>query len=282
MTAAADHRRPAAPEQRHFAAALLDPALPPPDGLASHHGAGLAARFAVYRNNVVHSLTGVLGDTFPVVRELVGADFFDAMARAFVRAQPPDSPLMHRYGHAFPAWLEGFEPAASLPYLPDVARLELARLRAWQAADADAVDAEVLAAALGDAGRLAATALVLHPSLAVVRSAHPVVALWSAHQADDAQRDVLLAGIDLGVGESALVLRLKDDALVLPLAEADAALADALASGHTLGAASLAHPDADLAGVLALLIRHGGIVGLSPPSTSLPPAANPEPTEPSA
>ena len=46
--------------QRDFAAALLDPAIPAPRGLIGPDGAADALRFAVYRNNVVHSLVGAL------------------------------------------------------------------------------------------------------------------------------------------------------------------------------------------------------------------------------
>ena len=49
-----------------------------------------------------------------------------AMAREFVRAHPPSSPLLFLYGQEFPAFMETFEPARSIPYLADVARIERA------------------------------------------------------------------------------------------------------------------------------------------------------------
>lgn len=176
--------RPASPPQHAFAAALLDPTQAPPTGLRAQHGSDPGLRFAGYRNNVVHSLVAVLGDTFPVVRQLVGEDLFGAMARLFVAEHPPTSPLMHRYGGGFPDWVADFEPATDLPYLSDLVRLEWARLRAFHAADADPIDAQVLVAVLQAPDRLAVPSLILHPSLAVVQSPHPVVSLWSAHQLD--------------------------------------------------------------------------------------------------
>ena len=252
--------RPTPPSQHAFAAALLDPTLPPPAGLSVWNGSDPGARFAVYRNNVMHSLVAVLGDTFPVVCQLVGEDFFGAMARLFVAEHPPTSPLMHCYGGGFPDWVAGFEPATDLPYLPDLARLEWARLSAFHAADADPVDAQALVAVLRAPDRLAVSSLTLHPSLAVVPSPHPVVSLWSAHQLDDAARDEQLAQLRLAAGESALVLRVDDDALVLGLPAADAALAAALASGAPLGAAQASHPRADLVRLLSVLLRHGQVI----------------------
>jgi hypothetical protein len=254
--------RAASPPFDAFAAALLDASLPTPAGLCAWNGSDPGQRFAVYRNNVVHSLVAVLGDTFPVVRQWVGEDFFGAMARRFVVKHPPASPLMHRYGEGFPGWIAGFEPAAALPCLPDLARLEWARLSAFHAADAQAIDAQTLSEALQAPERLAISSLRLHPSLAVVQSAHPVVSLWRAHQQDDVARDEQLGRLSLDTGESALVLRVDDEALVLELPAADALLAAALAGGQALGAAQASHPQADLAGLLSTLLRHGQVSGL--------------------
>ncbi|MFM7506698.1 MAG: putative DNA-binding domain-containing protein [Rubrivivax sp.] len=262
--------RPGPSPHAAFAAALLDPAAPVPAGLVAWNGSDPAERFAVYRNNVVHSLIMVLSDTFPVVRELVGEDFFRSMAQRFIVAHPPTSALMHRYGEAFPAWLDGFEPAAPLAYLPDLARLELARLRAFHAADATAIDAQQLADTLREPEQLASTVLQLSPSLNALASPHPVVSLWEAHQWNETRRDARLADIDLGLGESALVFRAGDDALVLGAAHDDAALALAMAAGAQLGHAVSEHPAADLARLLGLLLEHGLVVGVVGASARTP------------
>jgi hypothetical protein len=254
--------RPASPTQHAFVEALLDPSLATPAGLRAWNGSDPNLRFAVHRNNVVHSLVGVLGDTFPVVRLLVGEAFFDAMARLFVVEHPPASPLMHRYGRCFADWLVRFEPAAALPYLPDMARLEWAQLAALHAADASPVDPQVLVAVLQDPDRLAATSLILHPSCAVVCSPHPVVTLWRAHQIDDDSRDEQLGQVRLDAAESALVLRTGDDPVTIELPGADAELALALAGGALLGEAHASHPRACLDQLLSLLLRHGQVIGV--------------------
>ena len=78
-------------------------------------------RFAVYRNNVQHGLSVALATRFPVIERLVGADFFAATARVFAAQHPPETPVLQDWGEAFPTFLAGFEPAAELPYLADVA-----------------------------------------------------------------------------------------------------------------------------------------------------------------
>ena len=110
--------------QQAIAAALLDPAHPCPPGLTAWNGSDPARRFAVYRNNVIVSLIDALADTFAVTQELVGEAFFRAMAREFAYANPPTSPLLAFYGDTLPDYIEHFPPAASVPYLADVARLD--------------------------------------------------------------------------------------------------------------------------------------------------------------
>lgn len=261
--------RPASPTQHAFAAALLDAALPVPAGLSAWNGSEPAARFAVYCNNVVHSLVNVLADTFPVVRQLVGDEFFGAMAQLYLVEHPPASPLMHRYGAGLSAWIADFEPATALPYLSDVARLEWSRLCAFHAADAAPIEVQALVGLMQAPERLAGTTLALHPTLAIVRSTHPIVSLWSAHQHDDDARDEQLSALRMDRAEAALVFRdPSDDALVLELPDADAQLAAAIAAGASLAAAQHAHPRADLVQVLTLLLRQGLITGVDAPCSA--------------
>ncbi len=243
-----------------FARALLDPALPCPPGLIAWNGSDPARRFAVHRNNVVVSLVDALADTFPVMQELVGPKFFRAMAALFVRHVPPRSPVLAHYGEALPAFIEGFEPAAALPYLADVARLEYARLQACHAADAEPAAAEALQQALSQPERLARLRLVCHPSVRVLASRFAVVSLWAAHQQQDAPQ----LPDPFAAAEAALVLRDALDVLVLPVAASTAAFVGALLKGAAFADAASAAPDADLPSALALapLARHGALVSV--------------------
>lgn len=243
-----------------FAAALLDPDVAVPAGLTAWNGADPMRRFAVYRNNVTTALTGVLADSFPVTQQLVGEDFFCAMARVFLRAHPPRSPLLHEYGHDFPAFVAQFEPARQVPYLADMARLEWLRLAALHAADAPVLAADDIAPLLADPAALPGLRLALHPAAAVLQSAHAVVSLWGAHHGVGA-----LAEVDPYAAESALVLRPMLEVLVLRLPPGGGIFAAALAAETTLGeaaAAASADPSFDLAENLALLIRHGALGAL--------------------
>ena len=168
--------------QDEFADALLSAATPVPSSLKGASVRRADRRFAVYRNNVAVSLVEALGARFPVVKRLVGDEFFSAMAHTFVLREPPLSPLLIYYGETFPAFIGAFDAAKPLPYLADVARLERAWLSAYHAADARPLGIAALAG-LGEA-MLAAARLVIHPAAAVVRSRFPVGRIWQAHQSD--------------------------------------------------------------------------------------------------
>lgn len=256
-------------DQRLFATALLDPDAPCPAGLTAWNDSDPARRFAVYRNNVVVSLIDALADTFPVTLELVGDEFFRAMAGVFVRAAPPKSALLTEYGEGFPAFIERFEPARSVPYLADVARLELLRVRAFHAADADPLSPDRVARAVADPERLPALRATCHPSLGVLSSRYAIVSLWAAHQGIGD-----LARVDPDVPENALVVRAGLEVQVVSLPPGGDVLVAGFASGLTLGdAAALAasaHADFDLTLQFALLLRHGALTSLHLPTETSP------------
>jgi hypothetical protein len=240
--------------QSAFAAALLNPDLPCPGGLSTWNGSDPATRFAVYRNNVTVSLIDALADTFPVVQALVGEEFFRAMAQVFIQASPPRSRLMSFYGHDFADFVSAFPPAASVPYLADVARLEMARILAYHAADVNPLQPETLRAALTDPEQLLSLRLVLHPSVQVIESPFAVFSLWAAHQGA-----LCISTVEPEHAQAALIFRNGLDVDTLELVASSAAFVGALRTGQTLMAASDAasrvDPEFDLTRALALLLR---------------------------
>lgn len=219
-----------------------------PDGLGA--GSDNDRRFAVYRNNVQTALTRALGQRFLVVERLVGSEFFTAMARVFAQAHPPSNPVLLDWGQEFPAFLEGFPPVANLPYLPDVARIELARGRAYHAADHQPVDPAALAVADPTPLRFR-----FAPSVQAFVSSFPAVSIWAMNQ-PGAQKRPLPAG-----SEYALIARGQDlEAMTVPLEAPAHAMLTALMGGATLGEAATHMPDPTP--LLTLLLSHGLITDI--------------------
>lgn len=164
--------------QALFAQALLDPEAQTPANVNAASG-----RFNVYRNNYRITLQGALRSTFSAVERLVGDEYFAALASAFTERHPPQSPIMARYGDAFPGFLETIAALEEFPYLADVARIEFVRVQAYHAADAVSFDIASEAAAT--------TALEsparLHPSVSIIDSAYPAYSIWQAQVNEDDQ-----------------------------------------------------------------------------------------------
>ena len=245
------------PDQTDFTEALLRPDLPHPENLIDHAGRPAGKRFDVYRNNVVLSLTEALETSFPVLQKLLGEQFFGAMAGLFVRQHPPTTPMMMYYGEEMPAFLTGFEPVAKYPYLPDVARLELAMRQSYHAADATAIDPQIIATLPAD--QLMAARLEIAPSLKLLRSRWPIFSIWSAQTHGTAMPEA-------PSGEALIITRAEFDPAPQLLPAGGATFVMALQAGEAFGQAldkaTTAIPDFDLQTTLGLLIAGNAITAM--------------------
>jgi hypothetical protein len=261
---------------RELQADVLDALFERSEAAVAHVvGDGLppARRLAIYRHNLFGSLTEALGAVYPTVAALVGDGFFGYAAHAYILAHPSRSGNLHDFGEAFPEFLARFEPARSLRYLPDSARLDWA----WHAvfhtdavAVPDAADVLGRIAQMSDAARIAAR-LRWQPAARLVASRWPILRIWQVHQALPADRDDAAPLVDLDAGgETVLVLQRPGGVILERLAPAEHGLLDSLSRGFTLGdavAAALAHDATfDVAGALAHHLALGTLAGLEVPS----------------
>lgn len=217
-----------AKRQHDFAIALLDPARPLPEGLVGPDGRPSLKRFNVYRNNVIAGLAATLKDAFPAVARIVGDEFFHVMGRIYVALDPPTSPIMLDYGRGFADFIETFEPAANLPYLADVARIERAWVEAYHSAEAEPIEARAFTAIKAD--DQPHLRVQLHPSLRIVRSPFPALTIWQMNVADGQPVEV---DISAG-GEDILLLRPGADVEARALPPGAAAFIIALGKGRTM------------------------------------------------
>lgn len=212
-------------------------------------GADAAERLGVYRNNARHNFRDALRAVYPVVEMLVGSDFFAFAADRYRDAHPSTSGDIHRYGRRFGDFLAGFAPAAALPYLPDMARLEWAMHEIFHAPDGEPFSFERLSAA-----DLATLAFELNPDCRLLRSPYPVDRLWELHQPgvdwDEA--------FDIASGGAAMLVRREGyEVVVERLGEGDFAMLAALAQGGRLDVAYEAAVKADAGYDLgAFLLRY--------------------------
>lgn len=231
-------REPAAIDTADFASGLLDPGIPVPKGVTGPDGKKADKRYDVYRNNVTVSLINSLAQIYPAVQRITGEAFFRAMARDYVRAHPPSSPLLFQYGHGFDAFIAAFEPAAHMPFLPQVAKTERDWLTAYHCADNTVLTPQHLACIAPET--LADIRFEPHIAARFIQSEFPLFTIFAMN------RDMMPLGrVDMNHGESFMLTRPVADILVTPLNVGQAAFFKAVFGGQSLGEAAVEGLEAD-------------------------------------
>ena len=173
-----------AEEQKIFTDSLKDSEKATPEMISSH-GNNSLDRFNIYRNNVFVSLTEAIASSFPACFALVGENFFNALARAYIDEVMPQSPLIYLYAEKFPDFLQNFTPAKKIPYLADLARLEWEFLKSTHAKDAVPLMIDELQKI--EADHMPICCFTMHPSLFIGQSNWQIADLWIKIRHDPAR-----------------------------------------------------------------------------------------------
>jgi hypothetical protein len=228
--------RPSLPDlQQDFSNALFDPS-----GEAQVLACFAAAphadhRLALYRGNLTATWDKTLSNAYPVLRRLVGDEFFTALTRVYGMANPSDSPDLNHFGAGFAGFLAQFEHVAQYPYLPAMARLEWALHRGHYVQDAVGLSAAQLDAFGPE--QLEEACLRLHPACTVLAAQWDIAGLWLAHQGEGEEEGAGDFPPAFNEGSRYLVTRPRWRCELLPLGEGEHAALTALAAGATFGAA---------------------------------------------
>lgn len=239
--------------QDAFSDALFDAAHEP---RVLAHIKSDGARLALYRGNLTGTWDKVLSSAYPVIRALLGAEFFTPLARAYGIARPSNSADLNQFGDQFAHFLAGFEHVAQYPYLPDMARLEWALHRAYYAPDAAALTAPALAALAPE--QFEHARFSLHPAATLIQSPWAVLPLWFAHQDDSG------TGFphDMAVASCGVVARPMFRPIVTALSDSAHAALATLDNGAAMGEALDAAFEIDDAFDIAAHLRQWIDLGL--------------------
>jgi len=139
-------------------------------------GSGL---MGIYQQSALANISHSLSLTYPVIEKLVGAEFFVATCRHYIRKNCPKSANMDDYGESFARFLTDFEPAQQLSYLTDVASLEWHFHQSSLADDAPTTDWSTLT----QVSDLLQLHFSLSPSTALLQSSYPIAKIWQLNQA---------------------------------------------------------------------------------------------------
>ena len=209
--------------------------------------------FKVYRNTVLKASVDALAANYPAIVRLVGEEWFRSAALIHACAEPPESVCLIEYGCGFADFLSAFGPAAELPYLGDVARLD----RFWTECHVAADEAPLEAAMLAALGETELLQSALRPRASVRWhwcASQPAYSIWRANREQCELADELNWD-----GEGALLSRVDGQVAWQAASLGMCAFLDACAAGDDLQAATTqaveAEPALDVACLLGTLIQ---------------------------
>ncbi len=186
-------------------------------------------RMSVYADGYVARLSEALAETYEAVRHLLGAEAFTELARLYLEAHPSKSYNLNDVGKEMPSFIGTTRFAGELPFLPDLAALELSVASAFHAFDTAPFDASVLGGLTEEDWEK--MRIAFHPSVRVVGSAWPVLDLWNARKTPIAEMSVPLEGRPQNV----LVYRREHQVYCEPIGKDQKELVRRLLGGDALG-----------------------------------------------
>lgn len=207
-------------------------------------------RFAVYRDSIRSAFLNTLEAVYPVCLRLVGPDYFAAMANIYCQNAISHSPDLNDFGADFADFIASFEPARSLAYLADVARLEWAIHRSKLGPDAAAILPTQLREL--DADRFEQTVFRRIPHGSLLASAFPLDRIWQVNQLEADTEEV-----DLSDGPIFLFVCYQQQTRCQRITAEQYQGLQLLDGQHNIGEIIRAHPDFALDKVLAELLQLG-------------------------
>jgi len=136
-------------------------------------------QLSIYRTSIFGGLKKALAETFPVTKQLVGDDFFNAMTGQYIARFPCQVQDLNDYGELLSEFIRDLKQARSVPYLADMAKLEwsinLAYHSKLQQANLDKLSG------LSEQQQLTIT-LHLANGSSLLHLNYPVDEIWNKHQ----------------------------------------------------------------------------------------------------
>lgn len=103
-----------------------------------------ASHIWIHRNNITVNLLNILKETYPLLRQLLGEDYFLQTAKQYIRQYPSCNSNLYDYGEYFFSFLATQTALSHLPYLEEVAHFEWATHHIFFAADCVPLDMTAL------------------------------------------------------------------------------------------------------------------------------------------
>lgn len=186
-------------------------------------------RIQIYRNNIFISLQESLGNIYPTIQILVGADCFKALAKEYIIQHPSTSGDLHTFGDRFSDFLSIFSLDKSIPYLSEVASLEWAKHRAFHGPNYKIFELKKLVMAPEE--KYGEIKFKLNPTCELLTFRFPVLHIWKICHAENKDDGEI---VNLSEGpEKVLVIRRELEVCYEKLSEGEFSLLSAFSNGFS-------------------------------------------------
>jgi len=175
--------------QQQFLAALFNQQQTPEIlSSISQQGSRTALdQFNCYRDSVVSGITEALAISYPVVKKLVGEQFFNHLCYLYLVQHPSTSPDLNDYGEQFSNFIDTLSNTQSVPYLSDVAKLEWAWQKIINGSNSQTNNLQQLSNLTERQSENIHFQLAAHSTL--IHSPYPIHEIWQMNQLDTQQTD---------------------------------------------------------------------------------------------
>ena len=195
-------------------------------------------RLAIYRGNLQSIWISTLRNSFPVLQQLVGEDFFAYLALQYGRQFPSQSGDLNQFGSQFAYFLAHEPSVASYAYFPAVAALEWQMHCAYYAQNIMPISLAEFLSVAADAAQQCR--LFWHPAAQLFQADYAAAQVVLAHQI----QPIVAIDVPLDTPCQALLSRASWRVELSLLDSANFLALQALERGQTLGdalALALAH-----------------------------------------
>lgn len=143
---------------------------------AANNGIDVSHRLDVYRNAYYIRLQEALANDFPALLAYTGEAAFGREMAGYLKACPSTSPSLRQLGERLPRYLL----SRNKPQSADLARVEWAVLKAFDAADADALTVDDMQHIPPDIWQH--LRFELHPSVSLLEVSRHAFEVWATHR----------------------------------------------------------------------------------------------------
>jgi len=186
-------------------------------------------RMAVYADGYVARLSEALAEVYETVKHLLGNEAFVELSELYLENFPSHSYNLNSIGKELPHFIGSTRFAQELPFLPDLAALELIVALAFHAFEQAPFDPSVLATLSEEDWEK--MRVVFQPSVHVVGSEWPILDIWRARKTPLSEMNIDL----INRPQNVLVYRKGLEVYCEPIEKNQKELVEHLLKGQPLG-----------------------------------------------